>query len=177
MKKTTLKMTLSGLFLALCMLLPLLTMQNQQLGSALSLMHIPVLLCGFVCGWPYGLAVGFIAPPLRFLLFSMPPIFPIGTAMAFELAAYGAFAGLLYKYLPKKTAYVYPALILAMLGGRAVWGAAMAVLSLASAKIDFTFAAFLAGGFVKALPGIILHIVLVPLIVIALRKARLMANE
>ena len=177
MKKTTLKMTLSGLFLALCMLLPLLTMQNQQLGSALSLMHIPVLMCGFVCGWPYGLAVGFVAPLLRFLLFGMPPIFPVGTAMAFELAAYGVFAGLLYQYLPKKIPYIYATLILAMLGGRAVWGAAMAVLSLASAKVDLTFAAFLAGAFVKAMPGIILHIVLVPLVVIALRKARLMANE
>ena len=177
MKKTTLKMTLSGLFLALCMLLPLLTMQNPQLGSALSPMHIPVLLCGFVCGWPYGLAVGFIAPLLRFLLFGMPPIFPVGTAMAFELAAYGAFTGLLYKYLPKKIPYIYITLILSMIGGRAVWGAAMAVLSLASAKVDFTFAAFLTGAFVQALPGIILHIALIPLVVIALRKARLMANE
>jgi len=177
MKKTTLKLTESALFLALSLLLPLLTMQNPQLGNALSPMHIPVLLCGFVCGWPYGLAVGLIAPPLRFLLFGMPPIFPTGTAMAFELAAYGAIAGLLYKYLPNKIISVYIALIASMLAGRAVWGAAMYILSLISVKVDFTFAAFLAGAFVKAVPGIILHIVLVPLIVIALRKAKLIANE
>lgn len=177
MKKTTLKLTLSGLFLALAMLLPLLTMQNPQLGMALSPMHIPVLLCGFVCGWPYGLAVGLVAAPLRFLLFGMPPIFPTGTAMMFELAAYGALAGLLYQYLPKKIISIYAALVAAMLAGRAVWGAAMAILSLASAKVDFTFSAFLAGAFVNAVPGIVLHIVLIPLLMIALRKARLTANE
>ena len=77
----------AALCLALCMALPFLTGQIPQIGSALSPMHIPVLLCGFICGWPYGLIVGLIAPILRFLLFGMPPIFPTGIAMSFELAA------------------------------------------------------------------------------------------
>jgi len=102
MQTKTTKLTLSGLFLALCLVLPLLTGQIPQIGSALSPMHIPVLLCGFVCGWPYGMAIGFIAPLLRGVIFGMPPIFPVGIAMAFELAAYGALAGLFYKILPKK---------------------------------------------------------------------------
>ena len=51
-------------FLALALMLPFLTGQIPQIGSMLSPMHIPVLLCGFVCGWPWGLAVGVVAPPL-----------------------------------------------------------------------------------------------------------------
>lgn len=96
------KITFAGMFLALALLLPFLTGQIPQIGNALSPMHIPVLLCGFVCGGPLGLVVGFIAPLLRYMLFGMPPIFPTGIAMAFELAIYGLAAGLLYKRLPKK---------------------------------------------------------------------------
>jgi riboflavin transporter FmnP len=129
MNSTTKKITFSGLFLALALLLPFLTGQIPQIGSALSPMHIPVLLCGFVIGAPYGLIVGFIAPLLRFMLFQMPPIFPVGTAMAFELAAYGLTAGILYKMLPKKTPYIYVSLILSMLIGRVVWGVTMFVIS------------------------------------------------
>ncbi len=89
MKVNLKKLVLSGVFLALALLLPFVTGQIPQIGAALAPMHIPVLLCGFVCGWPFGLVVGFVAPLLRFMLFGMPPIFPTGIAMAFELAAYG----------------------------------------------------------------------------------------
>ena len=71
----------AALCLALCMALPFLTGQIPQIGSALSPMHIPVLLCGFICGWPYGLIVGLIAPILRFLLFGMPTIYTAAIAM------------------------------------------------------------------------------------------------
>ena len=110
------------MFLALCIVLPFLNFGSTQIGNAISPMHIPVLICGFVCGWQYGMAVGFIAPLLRYLLFHMPPIYPIGAAMAFELAAYGLLCGLLYKAFPKKNIYIYPALIISMLGGRIVQG-------------------------------------------------------
>ena len=92
-------------------------------------MHIPALLCGFVCGWGWGLAVGFIAPLLRSVLFGMPDMFPTAVSMAFELAAYGLFSGLLYQLLPKKRSNIYVSLILAMLGGRIVWGIAMTIIS------------------------------------------------
>ena len=91
----TRKLTYAALFLALAMVLPFLTAQIPEIGSMLSPMHIPVLLCGFLCGWPWGLAVGFIAPPLRSVLFGMPAMFPGAAAMAFELATYGAVSGLL----------------------------------------------------------------------------------
>jgi riboflavin transporter FmnP len=169
-------MVLSGLFLAIAMVLPLLTGQIPQIGSTLAPMHIPVLLCGFICGWPYGLVVGFVSPLLRFALFGMPPIFPTGVAMAFELAAYGFLTGLLYNLLPKKNLFIYVALIVAMFAGRLVWGAARVIIA-GLGESGFTWAMFIAGGFVNAIPGIILHIVLIPPIIIALKKANLIKDN
>lgn len=164
------KLTYSALCLALCMVLPFLTGQIPQVGSALSPMHIPVLLAGFLCGPWWAMAAGAVAPILRFALFGMPPLFPTGAAMCFELAAYGLISGLLYTHLPKHPRNIYVALITAMLAGRIIWGCAM-VLLLGGSEAPFTWAAFLAGAFVNAVPGIIVHILLIPLIVLALRKA------
>ena len=167
-------LVLAALFLALTLLLPFLTMQIPQIGSMLSPMHIPVLLCGFICGWKYGLIVGAVAPILRFLLFSMPPIFPTGLAMTFELAAYGACAGIVYMLLSKKLKKVYnvyASLIIAMICGRIVWGLAMSVIALFAVNVEFGLAAFMAGAFINAVPGIILHILIIPILVLALEKA------
>jgi LytS/YehU family sensor histidine kinase len=154
------------------MVLPFLTGQIPQIGSALSPMHIPVLLCGFLCGGGVGLCVGFIAPLLRSLLFGIPVFFPQAVSMAFELATYGLLSGLLYRALPRKTSSIYVALIVSMFVGRLVWGAARFVLAGLSGS-SFPFSAFLAGAFTNAVPGIVLHIVLIPLIVMALEKAGL----
>lgn len=176
MKKTYKKMVFAAVCLALCMALPLLTGQIPQIGKALSPMHIPVLLCGFIAGPWYAAAVGAIAPLLRFMIFGMPKIFPTGIAMCFELSAYGLLSGALYAVLPKKPWCIYVSLITAMLGGRIVWGiASMAIL--AGTAEPFTWAAFVAGAFTNAVPGIILHIVLVPVIVIALKRAGFMRES
>ncbi|PWL46491.1 MAG: ECF transporter S component [Clostridiales bacterium] len=176
MSNNTKRLVLAGMFLALCLVLPFLTGQIPEIGSALSPMHIPVLICGFVCGWQYGAAVGLIAPFLRYLLFSMPPLFPVGVAMAFEMAVYGLVAGLLYKKLPKTVLNLYLSLIAAMLLGRIVWGLVRFVLA-GLAGTSFSFAMFLSGAFIEAVPGIICHIILVPLVVLALKKAKLMVND
>lgn len=164
-------MTLAGLFIAIGFLLPFLTGQIPQIGSMLSPMHIPVLLCGFVCGPFWGALVGAITPLLRSLILGMPPLFPVATAMAFELAAYGFLAGLLYTILPKKPINVYVSLILAMLIGRVVWSLAMAILMGLSGG-SFGFQAFLAGAFINAWPGILLHLIIIPPIVLALERAK-----
>ena len=169
------RLTLTAMFIALGYLLPFLTGQIPQFGAMLSPMHIPALLCGFVCGWPWGLAVGFIAPLLRSALFGMPTMFPAAVAMAFELAAYGAVAGLLDRVLPTRTGCIYVALIAAMVAGRLVWGAARYLLA-GFAHSAFTPALFLAGAVTTALPGILLHIVLIPVLVMAMQKARLILN-
>ena len=166
------RMVTTAVCLALCMVLPFLTGQIPQIGSALSPMHIPVLLVGFLCGPWWAMAVGAVAPLLRFTLFGMPPLFPTGAAMCFELAAYGLVSGILCRRLPKKAVNVYLALIAAMLAGRLVWGIVMVVLMGLSGSA-FTWAAFMAGAFVNAVPGIIVHILLIPIIVLALRKAGL----
>ena len=160
----------AAICLALCMVLPFLTGQIPEIGSALCPMHIPVLLCGFLCGPAYAAAVGAIAPLLRFALFGMPPIFPTGVAMCFELAAYGFISGWLYRRLPRSRTSIYGALIAAMLAGRVVWGAVRAVHSGVGAS-PFTWAAFLSGAFTTAIPGIIVHIVLIPILVMALERA------
>ncbi|MBQ4427105.1 MAG: ECF transporter S component [Oscillospiraceae bacterium] len=175
MNKTLKKLVYAALCVALALVLPLLTGQIPQVGSMLSPMHIPVLLCGFICGPVWGLAVGAISPLLRSLMFAMPPLFPTATAMAFELAAYGCAAGLLYKLFPKKAWGVYAALICAMLIGRAVWGAAMLSIMTATGK-GWGIDAFLAGAFINAWPGIILHVAIIPPIVLALRKAKIIED-
>lgn len=164
------KLTLAAICLALALVLPFLTGQIPQIGSALCPMHIPVLLCGFLCGAPWAGVVGLIAPLLRFALFGMPPLFPTGAAMAFELAAYGVISGLLYDALPKRTGSIYAALIAAMLGGRIIWGVVRVLLAGLSGSA-FTWAAFIAGGFTGAISGIITHIILVPVLVLALQRA------
>ena len=170
------KLTYAALFLALALVLPFLTGQIPEIGSRLCPMHIPVLLCGFLCGWPWGLAVGFIAPLLRSLLFGMQPLFPAAVAMAFELAVYGGVAGWLYLKLPRKNISLYIALLIAMIAGRVVWGVVRLILAGLSGK-TFTWAMFIAGAFVDALPGIILQIALIPLLVIALERAGLSLNK
>jgi thiamine transporter ThiT len=172
---STKNIALAGLFLALGLTLPFLTGQIPQIGSRLLPMHIPILLCGFICGWPIGLVIGLITPLLRSLLFGAPPMYPIAIAMAFELATYGALTGLLYKLLPRKTLSIYVSLVAAMIGGRVIWGAAQMILLGLDGKA-FTWAAFAAGGFVNALPGIILQIILIPVLLIALKKAKLIES-
>ena len=139
-------------------------------------MHIPVLLSGFLCGPWWAMAIGLVAPALRFILFSMPAPIPTGLAMTFELAAYGLTAGLLYRIMPKKIPCIYVSLIGAMLMGRIVWGIACIVIYGAMGNA-FTWSIFLAGAFVNAIPGIIVHIILIPALVIALRTSNMIDIE
>lgn len=140
-------------------------------GSILLPMHIPVLLCGFLCGPLFGAACGILLPLLSSLMIGMPPIFPVATAMMFELCTYGLLSGLLYK----KT-NVYISLIAAMLGGRIIGGAANALFFGMAGK-TYGFAAFVTSSFVTALPGIFIQLGLIPLLVIALTRARLINDS
>ena len=170
-----LKLVYAAVCLALCMVLPFLTGQIPEIGSMLCPMHIPVLLAGFLCGPWWAVGVGFIAPALRYILFGMPPLLPVGIPMMFELLAYGLVVGLLYRQLTGKTGRVYGSLIGGMLVGRIIWGIAALVVYGAMSK-PFTWAAFFAGAVVNAIPGIVLHIILIPVIVFALQKARIIAK-
>ena len=179
MKSSTVKkLVLSGLFLAIGFTLPFLTGQIREIGKMLLPMHLPVLLCGLICGWKYGLAVGAILPIMRSLIFGMPMLYPNAVAMAFELATYGAVAGFLFFRFPHRSAAVaiYRALLPAMVAGRLVWGAVEVVL-LGFFGNGFTFSAFLAGSILNAIPGIILQLVLIPTLMVALYKTRRLPLE
>lgn len=167
-------LVLAALMLALAYILPNFTGNIPQIGSMLLPMHLPTILCGFLCGGPWGAAVGFIAPLMRSLILTMPPMYPTAVAMAFEMAAYGLVSGLLYRRLPKNLVGIYTALIGAMVCGRVVWGIVTALLLLNGE--GFTLAAFIAGAFTNAIPGIILQLVAIPVVVLALQKAKLIAQ-
>ena len=97
------RLVYSALFLALALLLPFLTGQIPQIGSALSPMHIPVLL------------------------------------------------------------------------GRVVWGCVQFVLA-GLQSTTFPLSAFWAGAVTSAIPGIICHIVLIPILVMALQRGGVVLN-
>ena len=147
MYKTTKKLTLSAMFIAVGMVLPLLTGQIQQIGSTFLPMHLPVILCGLICGWQYGALIGFILPFLRSVTFGMPPLFPTAIAMAFELATYGLVIGLIYGRSHRQC-----------------------VISLYR---SFTWQMFIAGALLSAVPGIVVQLTLIPTIMVALNRTGL----
>jgi hypothetical protein len=158
------RLVLTAMFLAIGLILPFFTGQIQQIGNMLLPMHIPVMLCGLICGWQYGAVVGAVLPLTRALLFGMPPLYPTAAAMAVELCIYGLAIGFIYGLFKKQSLLsVYLALVPAMLLGRAAWGGAQTVL-LSMENTSFTAKAFLAGGFLNAIPGIILQLLLIPAI-------------
>jgi uridine kinase len=155
------------MFLALGLVLPFFTGQIPEIGSMLLPMHIPVLFCGLICGWQYGFFIGLVLPPLRFLLFGMPPLFPTGLAMSVEMAIYGLIIGLLYRKFKKNIIGLFLSLIASMIIGRLAWGAVMVVISGAQ-QSAFTIQLFWARAFASAGPGILLQLVLIPAVMSAL---------
>lgn len=141
-------------------------------GTVFLPMHIPVLLCGFICGGPYGLLCGLITPFLSSVFTGMPPMFPTGISMMLELATYGFLTGFLYEKAEK----TYVSLIGAMLGGRVVSGVSKAVLMGFSGG-SFGMQAFISSAFITAWPGILLQLLVVPALVLALKKAGFLIQE
>lgn len=172
-KKPIINLTLAAMFMAIGLVLPFLTGQIKQIGSMLLPMHIPVFLCGLICGWQYGLIVGFVLPILRSMVFGMPILFPTGIAMAFELATYGVVIGWLYSHSRWQCVIaLYRCMIMAMLAGRLVWGVVQ-ILLLGINGNGFTWQMFIAGAFLNAIPGIILQLILIPAIMVALNRTGL----
>lgn len=168
MNKQIKNITLSAFFLALGLVLPFVTGQIPEIGTMLLPMHIPVLLCGFICGKEYGLLIGLILPLLRHALFSMPPI-NVAITMTFELAAYGFFSGLIYNRLSKNLLNTYVALISSMFIGRLVLSIAEIILYSINGT-SFVFTAFISSAFISGIPGIILQLILIPFIIRMIEK-------
>ena len=166
------KLAVTAMLFAVGMVLPFFTGQIPAIGKMLLPMHIPVLLCGFIVGWQYGALIGFLLPIVRGLVFGMPPLYPNAVAMAFEMAAYGFVSGYLYSHARWQcTKMLYISLVTAMLAGRIVWAFAEVILLGIGGNI-FTWKMFAAGAFLNAIPGIIVQLTLIPLIMVALRRAK-----
>ncbi len=173
MKLTSVKkLTITAVCLALCCVLPL-AFHAFHLGYAFSPMHIPVLLCGMVCGCWCGLACGLAGPVLSSLITSMPG--PAGlVGMVPELAVYGFVAGLLMKLVRTKSLWadMYISLAAAMLAGRIAGGIANALFYTGDTG-GYTLAMWVTSYFAGAVPGIVCHLISVPLLVFTLAKAKL----
>lgn len=164
------RLTLSSLFLALGFVLPFFTGQIPQIGSMLLPMHIPVFLCGLLCGWQYGLGVGLVLPVLRSLVFGMPPMFPTAISMAFELGTYGLVIGYVYSHAKWQCLkQLYIALLISMICGRIVWAFMTCVLM---GLENVTWMMLVEGALLSAIPGIVVQLILIPMIMVSLDKAK-----
>ena len=169
-RQTTLRLILSALFLAIGYVLPFATGQIREIGNMLLPMHLPVFLCGMICGWKYGAAVGMILPITRSLIFGMPVLYPAAIAMSAELMTYGLLAGLIYGNARKKNLLsIYTGLLIAMVAGRLAWGGAQLIL-LGIGGTAFSWKAFMAGALLQAVPGIVLQLILIPAVMMTLQK-------
>ena len=171
MNRQSKNLVLSALFVALGIVLPSVTMQIPEIGNMLLPMHIPVILCGFICGGPYGFLVGLILPLLRSTLVGMPVMMPGAVAMAPELATYGLVSGFLYQKLKTQRFGIYITLVTAMITGRIVWGIASTLVFSLLGNM-FTWKLYVMNGFVNAIPGIVLQLILIPVLVKRLRMTK-----
>lgn len=167
------KITLCAINIALCVVLPVAFHAFGPVSSVLSPMHIPVLLCGLVCGWPYGAFCGVVGPLLSSVVTGMPPAAAL-VHMLPELCVYGLACGLLAKLIHTGNLYgdLYCALIPVMLLGRIAGGAARALFLLGGGQ-SYSLTLWVSAYLVEALPGIVLHLILVPALVVVLTKAGL----
>ena len=162
------------MFLALCLVLPLITFGSTQIGNAISPMHIPVLICGFVCGWQYGLLCGILGPLVSSVMTGMPPAAML-PGMMVECGMYGCVGGLLMERIRTGSLYadLYICLPAAMLAGRVISGVVKALIL----TPGLSFTAWATASFVTALPGISIQLILLPTLIVALTRASLIPGR
>ena len=163
------KLTLASVCIALCVVLPIAFHSIPDGGSIFLPMHIPVLICGMLCGWPYGLVCGLMGPLLSSAITSMPPAAML-PAMMVECGTYGMVSGLMLKVVRTGKTYgdLYIALVTAMVAGRVLSGIAKALIFMPGISMT----AWVTASFVTALPGIAIQLVFLPGVVCTLMKAR-----
>ena len=168
------RMVMAALCVALCVVLPIAFHTIPDAGSVFLPMHIPVLLCGLICGWPYGLACGLLGPVLSSLLTGMPPAAMLPSMMV-ECGIYGLVTGLMMRFIRTKNglADLYISMLTAMVAGRALAGFANALIfSPGTAPFAWVTTSLVAG-----IPGIVIQLILIPLVVFSLSKAKLIPSR
>lgn len=168
------KLTLTSVCVALCVVLPIAFHSIPNAGTIFLPMHIPVLICGMICGWPYGLVCGLMGPLLSSAITGMPPVAML-PAMMVECGTYGAVSGLVLKVLRTGKTYgdLYIALVVAMIAGRVISGIAKALIF----SPGLAMSAWVASSFVTALPGIVIQLVFLPGVVAMLMKAKVIPQR
>lgn len=169
------KSIITAVCIALCYVIPLMFHGIQNAGSIFCPMHIPVFICGLICGWQFGLLCGIAGPALSSALSGMPPV-AILPSMMVELAAYGTAAGLMMKLVRTKSTYadLYISLIVAIVCGRVLAGLAKALIF---ARGSYSMSAWIAGSVVTSWPGTVIQLVFIPTIVFALMKSHLIPER
>lgn len=169
------KSIITAVCIALCYVIPLMFHGIQNAGSIFCPMHIPVFICGLICGWQYGLLCGIAGPALSSALSGMPPV-AILPSMMVELAAYGTASGLMMKLVRTKSTYadLYISLIIAIVCGRVLAGLAKALIF---ARGSYSMSAWIAGSVVTSWPGTVIQLVFIPTIVFALMKSHLIPER
>ena len=169
------KSIITAVCIALCYVIPLMFHGIQNAGNTFCPMHIPVFICGLICGWQYGLLCGIAGPALSSSLSGMPPV-AILPSMMVELAAYGTAAGLMMKLVRTKSTYadLYISLIAAIVCGRVLAGLAKALIF---ARGSYSMSAWIAGSVVTSWPGTVIQLVFIPTIVFALMKSHLIPER
>ena len=161
------KLTFSSVCLACCFLLPLLTYQNPEVNKMLCLMHFPVMVCGMMCGAPWGVAVGVTAPVLRCLMFGVPAMYPEAVAMCVEMGVYGFVCGLEANDPRKSPGNVFLDLFISMVAGRVAWGVAMVFFALIS-TVPFSIEAYKTA-VLSTWPGVMLQLMSLPPLIVFLQ--------
>lgn len=172
---TLYKSVSTAVCIALCVVLPFAFHAIPNGGTLFSPMHLPVLLCGIVCGPQYGLICGLLGPFLSSILTGMPGMGYL-PSMMIELAVYGLVSGLMMRFLHtgKQVADLYASLLAAMLSGRIIAGIARALIFAAG---EYSLKIWATGYFVSCFPAIVLQLVLIPILYVALQRAGLVPNR
>jgi len=168
------KLVFTAVCAALCVVLPMAFHAVQNAGTIFLPMHIPVLLCGLMCGWPFGFICGVLGPALSSLLTGMP-LAAMLPSMMIECAAYGCVTGLMMRYVHTKhsIADLYISMITAMVVGRVLAGLAKSfIFSPGTAPFAWVTTSLVAG-----IPGIVIQLLLIPLVVYTLTKAKLLPQR
>ncbi len=168
------KLVFTAVCAALCLVLPMAFHSVPNAGTIFLPMHIPVLLCGLICGWPYGGVCGIVGPLLSSLVTGMPPAAMLPSMMV-ECCAYGFVTGMLMRHLHTKHAVadLYISLVSAMTVGRIVAGFAKAwIFTPGISPFAWVTTSLIAG-----IPGIVIQLILMPMVVFGLARAKLIPNR
>ena len=178
-KKIAYKTLVSAGLVALAVILPQLVhfALGQPGGVKWLPMYLPVLIGGCMLGAKWGLAVGVLSPLVSFLITSaIGNPMPIAARLPFmmaELAVFALISGLFTNKIAKNGLWAFPAVILAQVTGRAVF---LGLIALTQSMTNFTVPMIwsqIQTGFI----GLLAQALIVPIIIIGLRKLMVKDND